>query len=71
MKSWPAPKKRLKRFASRYLFSERSDGWLFIVDDYRALLFELDNAVNARRERDRGTPSGYQDPFERLQASDT
>jgi hypothetical protein len=54
MKSWPASKRRLQRFFSRYMFSARSEGWLFIVPNYAALIRQLDAAQQRKREADRG-----------------
>jgi hypothetical protein len=68
VKSWPRSKRWLRRFVSRYLFSERSDGWLFIVPNYSLLIRQLDAAIQRKLEAERGTGS-YQDPIQRWQTS--
>lgn len=66
VKSWPAPKKRLMRLLSKYLFSSRAEAWLFIVPDYSALLRQLDAATQNKVDESRNVQTTYQDPFERL-----
>jgi hypothetical protein len=64
--SWPAPKKRLQRYLSRYLFSPRAEAFVFIVPNYSVLLRQIEDARQRRGERESGKATGYQDPFERL-----
>ncbi|HEX3054223.1 MAG TPA: hypothetical protein VHP83_26445 [Aggregatilineaceae bacterium] len=64
--SWPVPKKKLQRYLSKYLFSARSEAWLFIVPNYAALNRQLDSAIGRQMDERKGTSSGYLDPFERL-----
>jgi len=71
VKSWPAPKKRLQRFLSQYLFSPRTEGWLFVVPDYRTLTRQIDSAINRKLEADQGKTGTYEDPIDRLKYFDT
>jgi hypothetical protein len=64
--TWPKPKKRLRRYLSRYLFSPRADAFVFIVPNYSILIRQIEAASQRHAESERGTASGYQDPFERL-----
>lgn len=65
--SWPAPKRRLRRFMGKYLFSARDDAWFFIVPDYNALIRQLDVAMQRKLEaQQQATSGGYEDPFTRL-----
>jgi hypothetical protein len=64
--SWPKPKKRMKRYLSRHLFSPRADAFVFIVPNYSILIRQIEAASQRHAEGERGTSSGYQDPFERL-----
>jgi hypothetical protein len=66
VKSWPAPKRRLQRFLGPYLFSSRSEAWLFIVPNYGLLIRQLDQALGDRIAASRGAASSYQDPIARL-----
>jgi hypothetical protein len=66
VKSWPAPKKRLMRFLSRYLFSPRGEGWIFIVPNYSVLIRQIEQSYQDRLEQAKREASGYRDPFERL-----
>ncbi|NLF77138.1 MAG: hypothetical protein GX573_15685 [Chloroflexi bacterium] len=66
VKSWPAPKRRLQRFMSPYLFSPRSEAWMFIVPNYSLLIRQLDAALNEKVDAARRPASTYQDPIERL-----
>jgi hypothetical protein len=66
MKSWPGSKRRLERFFSKYMFSPRSEAWLFIVPNYSALIRQIDAAIQRKAETDRGTATGYEDPIARL-----
>ncbi len=66
VKSWPAPKRRLQRFISPYLFSSRSEAWLFIVPNYSLLIRQLDAATSEKIDASRQPASTYQDPIERL-----
>jgi hypothetical protein len=66
VKSWPAPKKRLMRFLSHYLFSPRGEAWVFIVPNYSVLIRQIEQAAQNRIEQAKGESSGYKDPFERL-----
>ncbi|NDJ76304.1 MAG: hypothetical protein GYB65_08585 [Chloroflexi bacterium] len=70
VKSWPAPKKRLERYLSKFLFSSRAEAWLFIVPNYSALTRQLDMAMQTKRDADRGVATGYEDPIERLKYFD-
>src|SRR5690606_35952024 len=65
MQSWPEPKERLMRRYGRYLFSPRTDAWLFIVPAYSALIRQIDAAIQRKAERDRGG-TAYEDPISRL-----
>jgi hypothetical protein len=64
--SWPKPKKRMKRYLSRHLFSPRADAFVFIVPNYSILIRQIEAASQRHAEGERGRSSGYQDPFERL-----
>ncbi|MBN1678814.1 MAG: hypothetical protein JW966_00885 [Anaerolineae bacterium] len=68
VKSWPVSKKRLQRFLSPYLFSRRSEAWLFIVPEYSKLIRDLDGAIQRHLEASRAQESAsqYEDPIERL-----
>lgn len=66
MKSWPGSKRRLQRLFSKYMFSPRSEAWLFIVPNYSALIRQIDAAIQRKAETDRGVASGYEDPIARL-----
>ena len=66
VKSWPAPKKRLMRFLSHYLFSPRGEGWIFIVPNYSVLIRHIEQSYQDRIEQAKREASGYRDPFERL-----
>lgn len=65
MHSWPEPKERLVRRYGQYLFSPRSDAWLFIVPAYAMLIRQIDAAVQRKAERERGS-TAYEDPIARL-----
>lgn len=64
--SWPKPKKRLKRYLSKYLFSPRAEAWIFIVPNYSVLIRQIESAQQRRDEQQRGQASSYEDPLERL-----
>lgn len=66
VKSWPTPKRRLRRFISPYLFSTRSEAWMFIVPNYSLLIRQLDQALNEKIDATRRPASDYRDPIERL-----
>jgi hypothetical protein len=66
VKSWPGSQRRLRRMLGTHLFSPRADAWIFIVPDYSALIRQIDTAIQRKIEAERGTASGYEDPFERL-----
>lgn len=67
--SWPASKRKLHRFLSRYLFSPRVEGWVFIVPNYSLLMREIELRHQQKDDVEKGRTSGYKDPFERLQES--
>ncbi len=64
--SWPSSKRKLHRFLSRYLFSPRVEGWVFIVPNYSLLMREIEDRRQKKDDVDKGRTSGYKDPFERL-----
>lgn len=64
VKSWPAPKKRLQRLLSKYMFSPREEAWIFIVPNYSLLMREIENHAQNLATADKST--AYEDPFERL-----
>ncbi len=66
IKSWPENKRKLYRRFSKYMFSPRSEAWLFIVPNYSALIRQLDTASQRKVEADRGVSGAYEDPIERL-----
>ncbi len=64
--SWPKPKKRLKRYLSKYLFSPRAEAWVFIVPNYSILIRQIETARQRHGELGRGKADSYEDPFDRL-----
>lgn len=66
IKSWPESKRKLLRRFSPYMFSPRSEAWLFIVPNYSALIRQLDTASQRKVEEERGVSGAYEDPIERL-----
>ncbi len=64
VRSWPAPKKRLMRLLSPYMFSPRADAWVFIVPNYSLLMREIEVAAQQKAAEKKST--SYEDPFERL-----
>jgi hypothetical protein len=63
VRSWPAPKQRLQRRLSKYMFSPRAEAWIFIVPNYSLLMREIEATAHAHATRRSTT---YEDPFERL-----
>ncbi|MBN2303208.1 MAG: hypothetical protein JXQ72_01945 [Anaerolineae bacterium] len=70
VKSWPAPKRRLRRFLSEFMFSTRDEAWVFIVPQYSRLMNQIDASVQGKASQRRGTSTQYEDPFERLKYYD-
>ncbi|MBN1201503.1 MAG: hypothetical protein JXJ20_06570 [Anaerolineae bacterium] len=66
MKSWPAPKQRLRRFLGNYMLAPQGEAWLFIVPDYSVLIRQLDAAIQQKLHEEKGGAVGYEDPIERL-----
>ena len=66
MKSWPKPKRLLRRFFSPYLFvpNKDEDAWVFIVPNYNVLVREIEEFRLRKLDEDR--ISAYQDPIDRL-----
>ncbi|MBI5959420.1 MAG: hypothetical protein HY866_11835 [Chloroflexi bacterium] len=68
VKSWPVSKKRLRRMISRYMFSPRVEGWVFIVPNYSILMRQIEEQRQKHEDDLQGKTSGsYKDPFERYQ----
>jgi hypothetical protein len=67
--SWPASRRKLQRFLSRYLFSPRVQGWVFIVPNYSLLMREIEDRRQQKDDVEKGRSAGYKDPFERLRDS--
>jgi len=65
--SWPAPKRRMRRMMGDFLFSGRSEAWVFVVPNYSILMRQLDTALQNKADERRGIRSAYRDPFERYQ----
>ncbi len=53
VRSWPAPRRRLRRFLSEFLFSPRDEAWVFIVPNYSRLMTQLEAAMHRKADRDR------------------
>lgn len=70
VRSWPAPKGRLRRFFSAYMFSPRDEAWIFIVPNYSRLMNQIDAAVQGKAGERRGQRTQYEDPFERMKYYD-
>lgn len=66
VKSWPVPKRRLKRFHSPYLFTREGEGWVFIVPNYSMLMREIEEFQQRKLDDIRGAQEGYEDPIDRL-----
>jgi hypothetical protein len=66
VKSWPTPKKRLRRLFGEFMFSTRDDAWIFIVPNYSKLMNQIDAGIQNRASQRRAPTSQYRDPFERL-----
>ncbi len=60
--------KRLHRNFSQFLFSPRTQGFIFIVPNYQKLGFELNAHMQQARDRQRNAQQqGYLDPLARAQ----
>ena len=68
VESWPAPKKRLTRMLSAYMFSPRTDAWIFIVPNYSLLMRQIEAAAQTKAAAEKST--SYEDPFARLKYYD-
>ncbi len=66
VKSWPTPKRRLKRFHSPYLFTNEGEGLVFIVPNYSVLMREIEEFMNRKADAARGKEERYEDPIDRL-----
>jgi len=67
MKSWPASLKWLRRLHGRYLFSPKTESWIFIVPNYSLLVRDLEEALQRKKHAERRTSDGYLDPIARLE----
>lgn len=70
LSSMPAAvtEKRLHRHFSQFLFSPRTQGFIFIVPNYQKLGFELNAHMQQARDRQRAAEQpGYLSPLERAQ----
>ncbi|MCC7207143.1 MAG: hypothetical protein IT323_07555 [Anaerolineae bacterium] len=65
---YPLPEKEMRRRLSRYVFSPRDQGFLFIVKKSSDLNMELTAFISRAREVAAGVqaPTGYVGPFERV-----
>jgi hypothetical protein len=63
--------KRLHRNFSKFLFSPRTNGFIFIVPNYQKLGFELNAYIQRSRDRQRAAEhQGYLSPLERAQVQE-
>jgi hypothetical protein len=66
LKDWPVAEKKLKRTFSRFLFSTRENGFIFIVRKPQALSLELSTYQQRALDTRDADQQRYLDPIERL-----
>ncbi|SRR5258707_786711 len=64
--AYPLPEKTLRKRFSRFLFSTREQGFIFIVPKPQALSIELSSYMQRARDRSDEDQQRYLDPIERL-----
>lgn len=66
VKSWPVPKRGLRRRMGRWLFVPKGEGWVLIVPDTSRLMREMEELQQRKLEADRRAAAEYEDPIDRL-----
>src|SRR5258708_2413397 len=66
LKDWPVAEKRLRRSFSRFLFSTRENGFIFIVQKPQALSLDLSTYQQRALDTRDADQQRYLDPIERL-----